>query len=159
MGTYDLIEEKVIGTAVNVVTFSSIPGTYKDLILEIANVSTGWMYGRVNGDTAANYSGTRLQGNGTSATSSRGSNLTTVDISVDWGSAGTGAAKMQFFSYANTSVYKTILNSVGVATTTASVNVSLWRSTSAITSISLYPDGYTGYNFGVGSVFRLWGVS
>lgn len=157
--TYDLISEQVLGSAVNSVTFSSIPGTYKDLIMEISCVSQGWMYGRINGDSGTNYSRTALRGDGTAASSFRGSNQTLMDYSVDFGSAGRGVFVIQFNSYANTSMNKTVLYRGGLTTTYVQAGVILWRSTGAITSLSFYPDGYTGYNFAVGSTFRLYGIA
>lgn len=165
--TYDLIEEKVLGSAQASVTFSSIPGTYKDLVLEMTvrgtdtvNSASGWW--RINGDTGSNYSNTRLYGNGTSALSIRDSNQTQHRLGeIPGNNAGTNTYNVgiiQLFSYANTNVNKTALvrNSSVSTGTLLDQFVELWRSTSAVTSITLTNDLT---NWASGCVFRLWGVA
>lgn len=162
--TYDLIEEKVLGSAQASVTFSSIPGTYKDLVLEImcgATTGTPVIYFRLNGDTATNYSHTHLGGNGTAAQSGRGSNE-----SYGWGGmslAGTSndlstVSTWNFMQYTSANVNKTVLCRNGAAGREADTSVTLWRKTpEAITSIACTLSNST--TFLSGSTFRLWGVS
>jgi len=62
--TYEPISTQTLDTAVSTVTLSAIPATYTDLVLVVAYgiSSTGGevLYMRFNGDTASNYSNTRL---------------------------------------------------------------------------------------------------
>ena len=70
--TYVPIETKILGSNTHSVTFSNIPQTYTDLILVFNGSITVYNYIQVqvgNGsiDTGANYSGTIVGGNGSSA--------------------------------------------------------------------------------------------
>jgi hypothetical protein len=60
--TYVAIAEQTLGTAAASVTFSSIPGTYTDLVLVIsAQDTTNNSFALIcNSDTGTNYSRTRL---------------------------------------------------------------------------------------------------
>lgn len=158
---YDLISEQVLGSAQSSVTFSSIPGTYKDLVLEYVGIQSpavSNMSGRVgNGsvDTGSNYSGTEMSGNGSSAVSSRYSNDTRWYVNYNSTNTALIMTVMQFQNYANTNMNKTVLVRNTDATTYTAAYVKLWRSTSAINTIQLY----MGTSFSSGATFRLWGIA
>lgn len=156
--TYTLISETVLGSAQASVTFSSIPQTYKDLVLEAVHTDSSVLQGvllRLNGDTGTNYSRTIVYGTGTSAASFRASNANAITVSTN---ATTEAYTtfIHLMSYANTNINKTILYRNGAAGRDTTAGVGLWRSTSAITSTVLLGDA--AGNFATGSTFRLWGV-
>jgi hypothetical protein len=162
--TYEPIASTTLGAGGStLVTFSNIPGTFTDLILVSASdtdypfaagVST---YLRINGDTAGNYSTTWLLGSGSAASSSRASNDTNgIYIGEFSGTANTQETSIvQIMSYANTNVHKTVLSSSAVASYFVTRQVGLWRSTAAITSVSVRAGGYT---FQQGGTFSLYGV-
>lgn len=159
--TYDLIEEKVLGSAQASVTFSSIPGTYKDLVLEmlVGNTTDNWQINvTYNGDTGSNYSYTYLSGSGTAAASGRASSTAYVRAFANNGqpTSLSGTSLFNVFSYANTNVNKTSISRDGSASRGTEAIVGLWRSTSAITSLTLTN---AGNQFLSGSTFRLWGVA
>ena len=158
--TYEPIATQTLGTAIATVTFSSIPQTYTDLILVSTNAtaSGGYLFSvRVNGDSATNYSSTRLLGNGTTASSGREANYTFGFAgSVYSSSDPIGNAIVNFMNYSNTTTYKTFLMRTNTANANTSLSASLWRSTAAITSISLGVE-FT-QNFVVGSTFTLYGI-
>ena len=150
--TYVALRTETVAVATNSVTLSlsGISG-YTDLVLVINNTHStnavdGWF--RLNGDTGSNYSRTNLNGDGTSATSGRNSNvafgygilvLTTPSTNI-----------LQFMNYANTTTNKTVLmrsNNTGSGGY-VQATVDLWRSTAAITSIEI---GCVSGNFAVGS--------
>lgn len=159
------IATTTLGNSSNTITFSSISSAYTDLRLvlvstTLTNLVTIWM--RFNGDTGTNYSNTYLVGDGTAAASYRDSNSNTILIGDQYvvGSSSTIPELMMvnIFSYAG-STYKTCL------TTTASDyngtgaiqnSVGLWRSTSAITSITLKAAGSA--NFATGTTATLYGI-
>lgn len=158
--TYTPIATTTIsGTGTNSVTFSSISGSYTDLIIvtnqgATASENTGMQF---NSDTGSNYSNTFIYGNGSSAASSRASSATYIRI--DPQSSPTTSVNavdiVHIMNYSNSTTYKTILsrgNSAGVA---VAANVGLWRSTAAITSVKLY--ALSG-NYADGSTFTLYGV-
>jgi hypothetical protein len=159
-GTYTLIASNTLSSNAGSITFSSIPGTYTDLIL-VSNIignATQENYFRLNSDTGSNYSSTLLAGNGTSATSVRFSNQDVAYISRLATSVVTNPnynSILSFMDYANTTTYKTAIaraNNAGAATEAV---VSLWRSTSAVNSITILP---STSSYASGSTFKLYGI-
>jgi len=157
--TYEPIATTTANGSINSVTFSSISGTYTDLVLVLsANVQTATDYLRlrVNGDTGNNYSYTFLYGTGTTAASSRQSNVGSVIFNAINTGSSPSVSIMHFMNYSNTTTNKTILTRNSVPQNETNVFVSLWRSTSAINSITV--DGADGRNFTSGSMFTLYGI-
>ena len=162
--TYEPIASTTLGAGGStLVTFSDIPALWTDLILvsaadtdypSAASIST---YIRLNSDTAGNYSTTWLLGSGSAASSGRASSDTN-GIYIGEFSATANVAQasiVQIMSYANTNVYKTVLSASNVASAWVTRQVGLWRSTAAITSVSVRAGGYT---FQQGGTFSLYGV-
>ena len=158
MSTYTPIASQTLGSAASSVTFSGIPQNFTDLRIVFTGLSTSstpniWV--QFNGDTGTNYSNTTLAGNGTTAVSVRASNqtyglmnaygLSTSVIQNDY---------LDVMNYSNTTTFKSAIarfsEGGGVGAT-----VNLWRSTSAITSISLIAGGLS---FASGSTFNLYGI-
>ena len=155
--TYEPISTQTLGTAVGSVTFSSIPATYTDLVLVFNGTaaSAQFMELRFNGDTATNYSQTRLTGNGTSASSDRTSTQDVMQV----GNLHTDQTTniIQVMNYANATTFKTVLCRSNQAGAQVSARVGLWRKTpEAIATILVRPGGSA--NFSVGCVFTLYGV-
>lgn len=157
--TYSTIATTTLGSAASSYTFSSIPGTYTDLVLIASaknstyNASSGEL--RFNSDTGTNYSSTAISGDGTTAASYRATNATSVQcFRTNISDNGTSVINIQ--NYANTTTYKTVVSRTGTATVTVAF-AGLWRSTSAITSITVKPED--GTTFSTGSVFTLYGIS
>lgn len=156
--TYTLISEQVLGSAQASVTFSSIPGTYKDLVVEcvhqLSTITSGNIYLRYNGDAGTNYSDTWIAGNGTAASSGREVSFTYIYCGPTSSEcvATTVANVMQ---YASTNVNKSSLSRTSHSVQFSMANAHLWRSTAAITSLLV---GTTASTFSVGSTFRLWGI-
>jgi hypothetical protein len=159
--TYTPIQTTTLGSNQSSVTLSSIASTYTDIIL-IVNATwtstTGNAYVRVNGDTASNYSFIRMTGNGTTATSGKSTSQTSILNMFDIENPTTtgGVYIFQFMNYANTSINKTILTRTGQASDTTKLYASLWRSTSAINSISFTMDSA---NMATGSTLTLYGIA
>jgi hypothetical protein len=138
--TYEPIASASV-SAVSTTTLSSIPSTYTDLILvaHLSSASDPALYYRVNSDTGNNYSSTRITGNGSAASSGRDSNQTSARFTNVSMESNRGVFILHLMSYANTNVYKTFLSSAAQPGTGVVRVVSLWRSTSAISSITLLP--------------------
>ena len=160
--TYEPIETQTLGTAVASVTFSSIPQTYTDLVL-IANSSTTTVASSeinkmtFNSDTATNYSTTTLAGNGSSAASFRATSQAYIRAGRNTanGESYFVPNKIQIMNYANTTTFKTAIAQGPEAGAYIENDVGLWRSTSAITSVTLTA-GLNNYK--VGSTFTLYGI-
>jgi hypothetical protein len=169
--TYTLIESKVLGSTASSVTFSAIPATYTDLVLKIS-ARCGELQPeesvnlRFNGSTVANYSLTRLRGNGASLVSSRSvdDNSVTLDrvINGNTSTANTFNSLEIYIPSYTASTYKPVSSYSATennSATSAYLNITagLWRNTSAITSIFMYPN--SGNGFLATSSFYLYGIS
>jgi len=153
--TYEPIAATTLGSAQSSVTFSSISGSYTDLVVVTnGSSSTGaTLVCRFNGDTGTNYSFTGMNGNGSAASSFRVSNNTSVGLGEIYNYNCTYLFQIQ--NYSNTTTYKTSLCRANSASDYVQVNVGVWRSTAAITSLQLF---VTSGNFNSGSTFTLYGI-
>lgn len=156
--TYTPIATTTLGSASASVTFSSISGSYTDLVLIVAGSKSGsgsadvvW---QANGNTGSNYSQTAIYGAGTVAESDRGSNATGARAGRI--GASQSISVLNFFNYSNTTTNKTCVARGSVADSLVISQVSLFRNTSAITSLSFTLA--TGDNFASGCVFTLYGI-
>lgn len=166
-GAMELISTQVLASTAATVTFSSIPQTYKHLQLRITNRDSGAVtvnymaYMWLNGDNAANYSYHELTGSGTAVTSSATTGQPSgIAISSPGNSNTTGifgSAIVDVLDYTSTSKYKTWRSLTGAvgASKTIELNSSLWRSTAAVTSLTIQSSGSGSV---AGSRFSLYGV-
>jgi hypothetical protein len=160
--TYTPIASITLGANTASVTFNSIPTTYTDLVLVVNAGDTPTatlMRAQFNNDTANNYSETKLVGNGTSATSSRITTNSELNVGetayMSTTNTGNAVYTLHFMNYANTTTNKTILYRASNANFGTELCVGLYRSTSAITSIKLFPPGNS---FLTNSTFNLYGI-
>ena len=153
--TYEPILTYTIPSTTTTFTLSSIPSTYTDIILVFAGgtVAVTGVYIRFNGDSGSNYSYTRMSGYGSTATSTRTSNQSRVELGGSWTSTNQMIVHLQ--NYSNTSVNKIGLCRQSDATDTVSASAILWRSTDAINSIAFSTDAT---NFAAGTVITLYGI-
>lgn len=153
--TYEPIATTTVsGSSTSTISFSSIASTYTDLYLVTQGglANSGGFAIRFNGDTGTNYSRTFLKGNGTSATSGRGSNEYPVYCSSD----GTNQVnRFAIMNYSNTTTYKTMITRGDEAANSAITFVVLWRSTSAINQVEVI---CPGTNFNSGFTATLYGI-
>ena len=158
--TYEPIATQTLASSASSVTFSSIPGTYTDLILISSPLVTSNTYDlcvQFNGDTGSNYSSTFLSGDGTSALSSRLSSQTRIFLDF-YGAINTAQSNRitSIMNYSNTTTYKTVIGRANNAGLGTDAIVGLWRSTAAITSLVL--NAQTGGTLATGSTFTLYGI-
>jgi hypothetical protein len=168
--TYTLIASNTLGSSAASVTFSSIPATYTDLVLKVSVRSTRAATSnnfdmRINSDSSSLYSYTYIYGSGSSAASSRSSNDTSFFISTMNAANSTSStftsAEIYIPSY--TASQNKPLGSFGAfennssTTNEIDANAHLYRSTSAITSLTLY-SGLGSFSFDTGSSFFLYGI-
>ncbi len=168
--TYEPIASQTLGSDTASVEFTGIGSGYTDLVLVLFTRSTntttgsssiGLRIGNGSVDTGSNYSTTYLQGNGSAASSSRLSSQTEAFVGQHYRGSGStttfGINVVHIMSYANTNVFKTILSGGGPANDILVRNVSLWRSTSAVTNV-LVRNLAGSDSLGSGSVLSLYGV-
>lgn len=152
-------------------TFSSIPSTYKHLVIHAhaqdgrTNNPIDGGYVRYNGDTGGNYRYSYTNASVTTHSGgSQGNNATFMmfgAIGTLQGGDGFGAGLMYIFDYASTTLWKTMVQVSGAANDTAygeiMIGGGLWKSASAITSISIVTE--TGSNYSTGTRFDLYGLA
>lgn len=169
------IATSILTAAGATVTFSSVPQTYTDLVL-VASVKTVTgsypiLKMQFNGDTGTNYSYTNLIASATSTVASaRSSNLNQaypgpgIVVAIPDSANTFATGLINIMNYANTTTYKTLLsrdatpgtNSAAGGSGQVGAYVNLWRSTAAITSITVTTNN--GHNYDVGTSFTLYGV-
>jgi hypothetical protein len=162
--TYEPIATNTLGTAASSVSFSSISGSYTDLVLVISargtTAATSTSVYFTTNITGANYSSTWMLGNGSSAASSRYSGLNQGYLgyisAASNASDSRGTVIAHFMNYSNTTTFKTVLSRGNVAEAEVDAYVSLIRGTSAISTITVGEGG--GNNFVAGSTFTLYGI-
>ena len=158
IATYSLLSDTAT------IDFTSITGTYKDLVLVGADIqtdNTGSSYNAVqiklNNDTSNLYSFTSIEGDGTTATSNRDSNdRLYVGFAPQTSATTKGNLIMSLMNYSNTTTYKTVLTRSNAAAFGTQARVSLYRSTSAITQITVFFTGTVKYK--TGTTFTLYGI-
>ena len=163
MSTYVPIQAITLSSAVASVTFTGIPQTYTDLVLVSSaqrgitgSGGAGTMI--LNGDTGTNYSNTYLEGLSSAAGSGRDSNKAQINIGYSF-DTNINTNILHFMNYSNTTTNKTVLMRSNNAGREVASIVGLWRSTAAITSISLTLLGGTTPNWATGSTFSLYGIA
>ncbi len=164
--TYTPIATTTLGSNQNDITFSSIPSTYTDLVIVFTgnSTNTGTSYNgmrcRFNSDTGSNYSYTTVYGDGSSAGSFRESSITYFIPGQLPQTSNTSPAVniINIMNYANSTTYKTIVSRSNIANSTVEATVSLWRSTSAINSVTLSRDFGTN-QIKAGSTATLYGIA
>lgn len=158
--TYEVIATSTLTSSASTVTFSSISSAYTDIVAICSTTNTvsacNFAF-RLNGDTTATYSRTRITGNGTSATSgTSGASTNTYLYFGDVGNPNVPAvAQVHLMNYSNTTTYKTAIGLSGEADIQTNGIVGIWRNTSAVNSITFLPDANS---FASGSTFTLYGI-
>lgn len=164
--TYTLIQEQVLASAASSVTFTSIPQTYKDLVLEMTVTTTSpgnAVTLAPNSLTYSSVSSTYVNGDGSAARSGRQTTSMTSSTAIAGfnqylpQSASTYATiNVNIQSYANTSVFKTALVRYGYASGEVGGLVSLWQTFSGITALTI--GVFSSGSLAAGSTFRLYGL-
>ncbi len=154
--TYEPIATTTASGSTNIITFSSIPQTYTDLVLIVKadGANQGGYRVRFNSDSAINYSATRIYGDGTTATSDRETNKN--DLTTNWGGGAYNMYITHIQNYSNTTTYKTALTRISENRYVVAM-VSMWRNTAAISTITVQNPSET--NFASTATFTLYGIA
>ena len=153
--TYIPLATVTLASADGSVDFTSIPATYRDLIL-VANYGaasagfSGKAY--LNADTTtSNYSGVRMVGNGSTFYSSA------TGESIRWEVQATANSQvmLQIMDYSATDKHKTVLVRASNGGVAVEASASRWNQTTAVNAVRLA----FGTNFTIGSTFSLYGVN
>lgn len=161
--TYTPIATTTLSATATDVTFSSISGSYTDLILIAQNLMSGsqanlfLQVGNNTLDTSTNYSDTFLTGNGSAAGSGRDGSASRIFFTNNsYPQTSTWNTSIyHFMNYSNATTFKTVLIRSNNAAIGTDAVIGSWRSTNAINIIKIYP---SNNSFNVGSTFTLYGV-
>ena len=69
---------------------------------------------------------------------------------------GTQIYTTHIMNYTSTNMFKTVIHRGGAAAQETIAAVGVWRSTSAVTSLTIYPDNSRTWN--AGSIFTIYGI-
>jgi hypothetical protein len=151
-----------------VITFSSIPSTYKHLQIRAIARSTFAdtnTYPNItfNSDTASNYSWHILDGNGSAVSAGAGASQSTAGVPTFTAANSSanifGVMVLDILDYANTDKYKTIRYFGGHDQNGSGIlrfGSGSWRSTSAISTITFTAIGSA--NWATNTSFALYGI-
>lgn len=161
---YESIATTTVGSGgTATITFTSIPATYTHLQIRWFSKNTSADYSiraQFNSDTAANYSYHGLYGTGAVVGVFSGASQTFLQVgqNADTTANVFGTGIVDILDYANTNKYKTTRTLSGYDKNgggTVTFESGSWRSTSAITSISLFD---AAGDFAQYSSFALYGI-
>jgi hypothetical protein len=156
--TYTPLATVTLGTATASVTFSSIPATYRDLILEIViqpnAVAMDNVFLRFNSDTGSNYPYVEAFGSGASVGGGSG---TTTYFLLGYHGGGTAPTQIgtSILDYSATDKHKTGLVRNDKTGQGTSMIAARWANTAAITTVLVDSVAST---FPTGSTLNLYGV-
>lgn len=156
--SYIALATTTLGSTSSSVTFSSIPATYKDLILVVAgtiNQSNNYVSLQFNSDTASNYSNVFMTGYGSNTTESiAGTNDSVLRVLMG---TSQSVSTWQLLDYSATDKHKTVLSRSGAnSSTNVNAAAARWANTNAINTIRVFPQGAS---FNSGTTLSLYGVA
>ena len=159
--TYEPIATTTLGSATATISFTSISASYTDIRVVLVGsheTTATTLRMQVNSDTGTNYSYTELIGDGATATSSRGTSSSRINCgNANFNNTQPSLITVDWFSYAGSTNKTCLVTASQDRNGSGSVlrTVGLWRSTSAITSVQLFP---ASGNFATGTTATLYGI-
>jgi hypothetical protein len=155
--TYIPLATVTLGSSASSVTFSSIPATYRDLVLVYNgtnNSSTSGMLLRLNADSGNNYNDVIMANNGNTPTSATQSS--TSNANIFFGTTVRTLGIAQFMDYSATDKHKAVLIRDNAEGSVVRATAIRWANTAAITSIQVLRSDTT---IATGATFNLYGIS
>ena len=151
--TYDLIATTTLSSSPTSFTWSSIPNTYRDIVLvaDFSPSTTTTLGAQFNDDTTNNYSSTTLYGD-SSTVSSLDQNSTST---IRFGSVNNRCLAIAYVLDYQTSKNKTLIGRFN-SDNESGATVGMRYSTEVITSVTFRTTG--GATFASGDIFSIYGV-
>ena len=152
--TYTPLANITLTGSSSTVTFSSISGAYRDLVLIITGTDSGGTRPaiRLNSDSGLNYSYVKMTGNGSTATSAT-SNAFEVHLAT-FTSSTPATYIVNVMDYSATDKHKTVLVRSARSDSDTVAIANRWASTSAVTSITVLDTTWAS-----GSTMALYGIA
>lgn len=157
--TYTPLANVTLTASASSVTFSSIPATYRDLVV-VAQVRSASgsvnLNTRFNSDTGNNYNHIWMYGDGSSALSFSSANRANIQIAIGSGTTTNALNTItSVLDYSATNKHKSTL-SRGDEPAFTSAGAGRWANTAAVTSVQIY--NTTVDSYAIGSTFALYGI-
>jgi hypothetical protein len=158
--TYIPLATVTLGSSASSVTFSSIPATYRDLILVMNSKvvsSTASVRARFNGDSGSNYPRVAMSGDGSRTLSVADTqSFASISGATSVSDAFSYNSVTQIMDYSATDKHKTVLSRANNTSNEVSAIASRWANTSAITSVEVF---VSSGSYDTGSTFALYGIA
>jgi hypothetical protein len=153
--TYTPLATITLGTAATAVTFSSIPQTYKDLVLVVNKAGGAALDGtsvlRLNGDAGNNYNAIFAFYSGGHTGGKGGGNAIGFQI------VNTGLSIFEIMDYSSTDKHKNLLiKTTENPAVIVQMRTTRWASTAEVTSLNFV---LTTGTYPVGMTFELYGIA
>ncbi len=152
--TYIALANTTVSSTTNSVTFSSIPATYRDLVIVTNPVGDGYLSMQFNNDTGSNYPYNAMFGTGSAAQAQSGT-FVRVGMTYPLTTVYENPTLFHIMDYSATDKHKTVLYRGNSAGAGVWAGASRWANTNAITSIKVFLDSG---NFSAGSTLALYGI-
>lgn len=160
--TYTPLANVTLGSSAASVTFSSISGSYRDLVFVFNGskttsgaISVGLQF---NSDTGSNYSNVFMYGDGSSVQTGA-STSTMIFTGRVAGVNNIGDGVTSIMDYSATDKHKSVISRGNAVTDNITIAYAgRWANTAAITSIKAIIENGSG-SFAVGSTFALYGIA
>ena len=148
--TYTPLATVTLGTTASSVTFSSIPATYRDIVVSSELIGSFGGRMRFNSDSGTNYPRVLMYATGSAASTENG-------FIVEQSPSGNDMNLIQIMDYSANDKHKTVLirqseANLGNVTATAA----RWANTAAVTSITFL---LVGGNLQAGTTISLYGIA
>jgi hypothetical protein len=159
--TYTPLANITLGSAASSITFSSIPATYRDLVLVAngaSNISNDFAYIRFNSDTGSNYSWVQMGAQSTGLFSSSTTTTSWRPTNLDF-SGSRIISTVHIMDYSATDKHKTgLIRDNGQQGSDHVVRAygARWANTAAITSVQYFT---TAGNLNAGFTVSLYGIA
>ena len=146
------------------IVFSSIPATYRDLVLVIGSAKSvsgnPAVVARFNSDSGTNYPYVRMTGNGSSAASASTTTDTFLDLAALFGinTSENATIILQVMDYSATDKHRPVLVRSNLAGAGVEAIAARWaNAANAITQIEVF--NTSSISFATGTTFSLFGIA
>jgi hypothetical protein len=156
VSTYTPIFSITLNESASSLTFSSIPATYRDLIVVMSGTLTSNtdLYCRINGDSGNSYPVVTMVGDGITATSFAGT--PSVGYLHNNNISSIFNVSFSIFDYSTTDKHKSVISTAGQGGGRVTLSNFRWINTAAVTSITMFNNGSS---YLPGTTFSIYGIA